>query len=121
MATDTYKPTYWNKRGKYQKQYNILWKKYIPTEGNKIRTGDKQATNALLKLLKISNKYSKFYDDGDSFTVKGKYFSGKGASNADLKILDQFVDEIILNAWKKTKRAKLPSYTIETPTTMWEF
>ena len=100
-----YNPTYWSGKGKYQKEYDILWKKYIPAEGNKIRTGNAQATKSLKKLLSLSRKYYRFYNDGDSFTFEDhRYYCH---SETDMKLLDKVVDRVILDAWRKTKKATL--------------
>lgn len=110
-----YSPKYWNKEGKYQKEFDILYKKYIPDVGDKIRTGNKEATTALQKLRTTSKKYYRFFNDGDSFQLNGKYYSNsRYASDKELKMLDEAIDVIILRAWKKTKGATLPSYSVET-------
>ena len=104
----TYSPTYWSGKGKYQKEYDILWKKYIPAEGNKIRTGNAQATKSLKKLLSLSRKYYRFYNDGDSFTFEGRrYYYYRGISEGEMKPLDRVVDRVTLDAWRKTKKATL--------------
>ena len=102
----TYHPTYWGGKGKYQKEYEILWKKYIPAQGDKIITGNAQATRSLKKLLSISRKYYRFYNDGDSFTFEGHRFY-RDPSEREMKLLDKTVERLILDAWKKTKKAKL--------------
>lgn len=52
-----YKPTYWSNKGKYQKQYNIFYKKLVPQSG-KAKTTDGE----LLRC--ISRFYYEKYNNG---------------------------------------------------------
>ena len=117
-----YRPTYWNHKGKYQKEYEILWNKYLATDN--IRTGDAEATKALKKLKSFSKKYYRFYNDGEPFTYEGhrfvahvvSEFRNKGRTirrvfgkptEATMKELDRIADKLILDAWRKTKGGTL--------------
>ena len=67
-----YKPKYWNHKGTYQREYNVLRRKYLVVDN--IRTGNAEATKALKKLKSFEKKYYRFYNDGDSFTFEGRRF-----------------------------------------------
>jgi len=115
-----YKPTYWNNKGKFQKEYTTLWNKYVPDEGYRILIDRKlarlmgysekqikEAVKSIRKLIRISNRYYRFYNDGDNFVWEGKKFIY--GSEADEKMLDKIVDKIVERAWKATDRARMPA------------
>jgi len=118
-----YKATYWNHRGAYQKQYDILWNKYLSADN--IRTGNAEATRALKKLRSFSRRYYRFYNDGDSFTYEGRRFTGHytrrirhkgqvmtellgGPTEMQVRELEKIADKLVLDAWRKTNGGTLP-------------
>jgi len=118
-----YTPKYWNREGRYQREYNILWNKYLIADS--IRTGDAEATKALKRLKSFGRKYHRFYNDGDAFTFEGqrfvahivRKFKDRGRTvtkvfgeptEAQMRELDRIADRLILDAWRKTKGGTLP-------------
>ena len=118
-----YVPKYWNHKGTYQKEYNILWNKYL--SGDNIKTGNAEATRALKRLKAFTKKYYRFYNDGDSFTFEGRRFVAhivrdvkQGGrivrqvfgrpTEAQMRELDKIADRLILDAWRKTNGGTLP-------------
>ena len=55
------KNTYWNNNGKYNHEYEILWRRLVPAEG-------KANTVAGEVLRAVSRLYYRWYNDGDRVT-----------------------------------------------------
>jgi hypothetical protein len=95
-----YQPTYWNDKGKYQKEYDLLSEIMIPMRGD-------SATKQGQLLRAISNFYHERYNNGhcNPIGVYTKYIRKYCASHGLMKVhvflkmsdkaLDKTVDEIV--------------------------
>ena len=116
MATE-YAPTYWNEKGKYEKEYGKFWKKLVPGQG--------EAETQHGELLRsISRVYYRFFNDGDKIPDMLDDFVASdhpaydeinyvnfyaGRNNLDIKLeegitaedLDKIMDVIIEHIIKK--------------------
>ena len=112
--------TYWENTGKYQIEYDLLNKKYVPNRGLYL-TADRIANNALIRFVRFSNRYYRFYNDGDNPHVAGvkmkrpetRIWTTYGIeydehNEANEQALEKAADAIILKTWKVTKHAMLP-------------
>lgn len=114
MTKESYEK-YWNNKGKYQKEYDILNKKYVPYQGMRL-TGNKQADMSIIALIKMAKKYYRFYNDGDGFggmhstrvAHMGGYHRKFIFDEFNEKIAEDKADKAIIRAWKATKGATLP-------------
>jgi hypothetical protein len=103
--------TYWNGNGKYNAQNTVLFDRYISGEsGSFKKTKNSSANKALNALRAINHKYYRLFNDGDRFSFRGlviprdyKQYSDEYQAKEFFIPLEKMVDEIILEAWYKTK------------------
>jgi hypothetical protein len=109
--------TYWYHHGKYQKEYNLLCTIYIETY--KVHLTDNTKVNDVIKKLICGvRKYYRYYVDGvypgmgvppifAIWDVEARYRPDR------VKILEEAIDKLILDAWKVTKHANiLPTHDV---------
>lgn len=90
--TPEFEPGYWDNRGKYQKEYDILWDELVPAEG--------QADTQLGELLRLVSKvYYDRYNNGfgngpfrEASQYLMKYAKGIKSSMPDPKDFDTFME-----------------------------
>lgn len=126
--TEVYTMSHWNNTSATEKEYAILYEKYISPAGYHeiIPSANKKANSTLRQIMNLSNKIQRFYNDGDAFRYKGKtlYYwdsnnkasrgsgGGHGTTyvgenqqliiNSTLKILERQMDILVLKAYKLT-------------------
>jgi len=116
-----YNPKYLNNEGKFQKIYEALFNKYIPTEHDSALIDKKfsrlvgysereinKAIKAVNELIKFSRYYYSFYRDRKPFKWKGKTFKFKTLTESEMKILDNIFDKLVKEAWEATDKARMP-------------
>ena len=69
------KNTYWNNNGKYNHEYEILWRRLVPAEG-------KANTVAGEVLRAVSRLYYRWYNDGDRVTPSVDSWRSRRACSA---------------------------------------
>ena len=100
------KGTYWNQKGRYKKEYDLLWAKYVPSMGMHL-TDDKKANAAIKALIKASKRYYRHFNDGDPISMAGLNRHHMKTS-AGKQRLEEYMDRLILRVWKATNGGKLP-------------
>jgi hypothetical protein len=110
--SDVIDNTYWNSKGKYQKESEKLYEIYI--KPMTLGLTDNERTNAALKRLVCGGrKYYRYYNDGDYPAGMGvRRWSGWDRyvmhSPDRVAALENTMDELILKVWEATKHATLP-------------
>ncbi len=94
--------TYWENSGKYQKENQIIWEKYVPHVGVNL-TDDKKANKALIALIKSAKKYYRYYNDG----VGIRKYATSSEKEKKEKHLEETANRAISRAWKATKQGSL--------------
>lgn len=103
---------YFDGTGTHQKKADILLNKYIkgqPRDKAK-PTGDADATRALNDFARLSNRYYRFYNDGDGFRFKGKSYSSsrdRYAWRQDAERVERAMDRQVMKAWAATDGATI--------------
>ena len=124
MAEEKYKPTYWNGKGKYQKEYNMLYAELVPSKG-KAETTDGELLRCISRFY--YEKYNNGFCNDMSYEIA---YVNSYAWDADLDIhistkmgekqLDETIDKIIeylmnkrSNKTEKTEMTDLRGQQIE--------
>jgi len=99
--------TYWNHNGKYEKEYNQLWEKYVPSEGYT----DNKYINALIAMSKM---YYDAYNNGlcNEDVLYNNFYSYVSEVKEELNV-DK---EVILNVLRKRSYIE----TVEEPVYVWD-
>jgi hypothetical protein len=106
--------TYWSGNGKYEKEYKILWDKYVPSSGIRL-TAYPKVNRVLIRFVRAASKYYRFYNDGEPYgkmqgvrkAVMGGHITEYYTPENE-KMLEERMDKIILSTWEATKHATLP-------------
>lgn len=77
--------SYWNNNGRFQKEYEALWKRLVPAEGP-------AATKAGEALRAMSRIYYRWYNDGDKIERSMPEWEAKGSAARAFCYLHQFQD-----------------------------
>lgn len=102
----TYIISYWNKEGKYYKEYDTIYNIFL--KGHKKaeikETENKEINSKIKKLGRIGNKLYRFYNDGDSFVYMGKKIEfDRGytsvSSDNSLKNIELEMDKLVSEIW----------------------
>ena len=100
--TKVYGITYWDNKGKYQREYDRIFKMFFENQGKDKfkKTENKEINLKLKKLLFFSNKLYKFYNDGDTFVYKNERIKFQEYSpNTALKNIEEEMDNLISDIW----------------------
>lgn len=111
--------TYWERNGRYERENEKLWNKYILSPTNTVGfrlTNNKNANDALISYLKVAHKYYAFYFSREGIMgmhsikkpYRGGYYKEYPADEFNKKIAEEAMDKAILRAWHATKEATLP-------------
>ncbi len=65
--------SYWNNNGRFQKEYEALWKRLVPAEGPAVT----KAGEALRAMARI---YYRWYNDGDKIERSMPEWEAKGSA-----------------------------------------
>jgi len=96
-------PTYWGEKGRLQREYDLLYAKYLDSAKflHTHKTSETKANIALRQLASINHKYYRLYNDGDAFTHNGVYYP-TSTTDDNAEKLELAVDEIIMACWVYT-------------------
>lgn len=100
--TKVYGITYWDNKGKYQREYDKIFKMFFENQGksNFKKTENKEINLKLKKLLFFSNRLYKFYNDGNAFQYKSQRIKFQEFSpNPALKEIEEEMDNLISDIW----------------------
>jgi len=124
-----YKPTYWNNKGKFEKELYIISEKYYNDHNKNNRSPVKidkklalligytrkeieRAEKAIRELMKFYDSYCSFYQyRGKKYNTikwKGKTFNYETLTESEMKFLDKILDKLIEKAWKAIDKGRMP-------------